>query len=84
MSLFQPLAVNVICVLIRIDLCSLTNADYVRECLIEKNWRWLVTFGFWTGCSNILCPCGGAGGRVQNEWESMGFHPQDVIFCQVI
>jgi len=37
-----------------------------------------------------LCPCGGARGRVQNEWESMGFHPkkihvsQDVIFCQVI
>jgi len=24
----------------------------IRECLIEENWHWLVTSGFWTGCSN--------------------------------
>jgi len=30
-----------------------------------------------------LCPCGGVRGRVQNEWESMGFHPQKSTFLRM-
>jgi len=26
--------------------------NFSRECLIEENWHWLVSSGFWIGCSN--------------------------------
>ncbi|KAG1928760.1 hypothetical protein F2P79_023417 [Pimephales promelas] len=41
---------------------SWERSTHWRQCLIEENWHWLVTSGFWTGCSNASLSMRGRSG----------------------
>jgi len=77
--------------LVECIICILTHCKLLSEnTIIEENRHWLVTSGFWTGCSNASQTMRGRS-RSSAEWMGVKrvsppeiHFSQDVIFCQVI